>query len=90
MALALFEDKKKPVDIYAKGSPTVKAQDSMNAVAGKAADIVTTPARKAAEVGSLLRRENCTTKSFPRLHRRQRSQSPTPEDGRIPSCRARD
>ena len=33
--MALFEDKRKPVNIYADGTPTRKAQDRMNANAGR-------------------------------------------------------
>jgi len=51
--MALFEDKKKSVDIYKKGSATEVAQSNMNAAVGKAVDIVTAPAQKAAEIGVL-------------------------------------
>lgn len=51
--MALFEDRRKPVDIYKQGTATANAQGNMNALASRAANAVTAPARTAANVGIL-------------------------------------
>jgi len=43
--MAIFEDKRKPVDIYAKGSKTQKAQEATT-------NIATAPARAALNIGA--------------------------------------
>ncbi|HBA73482.1 MAG TPA: hypothetical protein DCZ63_15205 [Geobacter sp.] len=52
--MALFEDKRKPVDLYKEGSSTANVQGKMNAMVGNVADTVTTPARTAFNRGALV------------------------------------